>query len=102
MTYAIIRSGGKQYQVKVGDKLILDRLDQEEGKEIEFPEVLLVKNGDTVQIGTPTLPAKVSGKVTKHFKGDKLHIYKFKAKSHYRRKMGFRPFQTEVEITNIS
>ncbi|OGG16245.1 50S ribosomal protein L21 [Candidatus Gottesmanbacteria bacterium RIFCSPHIGHO2_02_FULL_39_11] len=102
MTYAIIRSGGKQYQVKVGDRLIVDRLKTEEGKEVVFPEVLLVKNGDSVEIGTPTLTAKVSGKVTKHFKGEKLHIYKFKAKSHYRRKTGFRAYQTEVQITSIS
>lgn len=101
MTYAIIRTGGKQYQVKVGDKLTIDRIETEEGKEVVFPEVLLVKNEDSVQVGTPVLSTKVTGKVVKHLKGEKLHIYKFKAKVHYRRKTGFRAYQTEVEITGI-
>jgi large subunit ribosomal protein L21 len=102
MNYAIIRSGSRQYQVKVGDKVIIDRLSDDVGKEIEFKDVLMTREGETIQIGTPTVASKVVGKIVRHLRGEKIYVEKFKAKVHYRRRTGFRADQTEVEITKIA
>lgn len=99
MKYAVIKFQGHQYKVSEGQELLVDKLvGQSE------PEVLLVADADKVTVGKPTLKdAKVKVKVvTGEEKGEKLHIFKFKAKSRYRRKTGFRPIYSRVLIEKIS
>jgi large subunit ribosomal protein L21 len=100
---AIIKTGGKQYRVAIGDKLRIEKLLTEVGTAVEFDEVLLVGSGDDARIGTPLVAgAKVSGLVKAHGRGKKLIVYKFRRRKNYRRKNGHRQSYTEVEITGIS
>ena len=99
--YAIIKTGGKQYCVEEGKVITIEKLDVEAGAEVAFDEVLLV-SGDSVKIGQPTVAgAKVTGKVLEQGKGAKSPIFKYKAKSNYRRRQGHRQPFTKVQIEKI-
>lgn len=99
--YAIIKTGGKQYCVEEGKVITIEKLDVEAGAEVAFDEVLLV-SGDSVKIGQPTVAgAKVTGKVLEQGKGTKIRIFKYKAKSNYRRRQGHRQPFTKVQIEKI-
>lgn len=99
---AVIKTGGKQYIVKPGDKLKIEKIEEKEGKEVTFSEVLLLDNDKKVEIGTPFIKdVKVSAKVLKHGKGDKIIVFKYKSKKRYSRKIGHRQPFTEVEIIGI-
>lgn len=99
--YAIIKTGGKQYCVEEGKVITIEKLDVEAGAEVAFDEVLLV-SGDGVKIGQPTVAgAKVTGKVLEQGKGAKIRIFKYKAKSNYRRRQGHRQPFTKVQIEKI-
>lgn len=99
--YAIIKTGGKQYCVEEGKVITIEKLDVEAGAEVAFDEVLLV-SGDSVKIGRPTVAgAKVTGKVLEQGKGAKIRIFKYKAKSNYRRRQGHRQPFTKVQIEKI-
>ena len=99
--YAIIKTGGKQYCVEEGKVITIEKLDVEAGAEVAFDEVLLV-SGDSVKIGQPTVAgAKVTGKVLEQGKGAKIRIFKYKAKSNYRRRQGHRQPFTKVVIEKI-
>lgn len=99
--YAIIKTGGKQYCVEEGKVIAIEKLDVEAGAEVAFDEVLLV-SGDSVKIGQPTVAgAKVTGKVLEQGKGAKIRIFKYKAKSNYRRRQGHRQPFTKVQIEKI-
>lgn len=98
--FAIVQSGGKQYRVSEGDVLRLESLQAEPGDTVDLPVMLL--GGDAVQVGTPLVDgASVRAEVLSHGRGDKITVYKFKAKSNYRRKNGHRQHFTEVRITEI-
>jgi len=98
--FAIVESGGKQYRVAEGDLLRLEKLEAEAGTVVELPVLLL--GGDSVQVGVPHVDGvSVRAEVVGHGRGDKLHIYKFKAKSNYRRHVGHRQSYTEVRITSL-
>lgn len=99
--YAIIKTGGKQYVVEEGKVISIEKLDVEEGAEVTFDEVLLV-SGDDVKIGQPNVAgAKVTGKVLEQGKECKIRIFKYKAKSNYRRRQGHRQPFTKVKIEKI-
>ncbi len=99
---AVIKTGGKQYLVTPGQKLKIEKLDKKEGVEVVFNEVLLLEKNNEVQIGTPLVSgAKVSAKVLSQGKGEKVIIFKYKAKKRYHLKKGHRQRFTEVEITKI-
>ncbi len=99
----VIKTGGKQYRVSEGDKLDVESLDAAPGDKIEFPEVLLVRDGDTLKVGTPLVEgAKVTATVLEHGRGEKIRIVKFKRRKQYRRQMGHRQNFTRVEITGIA
>lgn len=99
---AIIKTGGKQYVVKPGDKLKVEKLDKKQGAEITFSDVLLVEKNKKLEIGNPRVKdAKVEAKVLGHGKGDKIIVFKYKAKKRYSRKIGHRQPYTEIEITGI-
>jgi large subunit ribosomal protein L21 len=103
MKYAVITSGGKQYQVTEGQVLELDKLDVADGADYSFDNVLLTVDGEKINVGTPYLQnVVVSAKVLEQTKGDKLRIAKFKAKARYRRVQGFRARLTKVEIGNFA
>lgn len=103
MEYTVIKIGGKQHQVKIGEELTVDKLSQKEGETIELGEVLLqVKEGKTL-IGQPLVKnAKVLARVISHLKGKKIRVAKFRAKARYRRVCGFRPQLTKIKIEKIA
>lgn len=98
MDFVVIKFGGTQHVVSVGDKIEVNGNLGEVGKEIEISEVLLTPD----KIGTPVVSGvKVMAKIVKSGKGEKIDVMKFKAKSRYRRKTGFRALVTVLEITAI-
>jgi large subunit ribosomal protein L21 len=100
--YAVIRAGGSQYLVREGDEIEVMRLGKPEGEKLVFDQVLLVKDGDEVKVGGPTVEgAKVEAKVEKHLRGDKIRVATYKAKSRYRRVKGHRDELTKVKIEKI-
>ncbi len=99
--YAIVKTGGKQYCVEVGKKISVEKLDVEVGSEVTLDEVLFI-GGDKVEIGAPFVKgAKVLAKVLEQGKGKKIRIFKYKAKSNYRRRQGHRQPFTLLEVTAI-
>lgn len=99
--YAIIKTGGKQYKVEEGKVITIEKLDVSEGDKVTFDEVLLL-SGDTVKIGQPIVEgAKVIAKVLAQGKEKKIRIFKYKAKSNYRRRQGHRQPFTKVQIEKI-
>lgn len=102
MQQAVIETGGKQYLVAPKDKLVLEKLPGEAGETVVFDKILLTTDGDKVSIGKPYVAgSKVTGKVLAQQRGEKLTIFKYRAKSRYRRKTGHRQSETVVEIQTI-
>jgi len=101
--YAVIETGGKQYKVEKGDKLEVEKLDAAVDSVYLFDKVLFLSGeAEKTVTGTPYLAGvKVKGKVLKHMKGDKVIVYKFHKRQHYRRKRGHRQQLTVVEIVGI-
>ena len=100
--YAIIESCGRQYKVSEGDVVFFEKLDDEEGKKVDFENVVLVSDDGKVQIGNPYVKGvKVEGKVVSHGKAKKIIVFKMKAKKNERKKQGHRQPYTKVEITSI-
>lgn len=99
--YAVIKTGGKQYRVVVGDKLKVETLKVEEGDTISLDHVLMIGDGDKVQVGTPTLDSAVEAKVLSHGRGKKLRIVKFRRRQNSRTRTGHRQNYTELEIIAI-
>ncbi len=88
--------------VSPGDKIKVEKLDKKEGETFVFSDVLLVEKSKKVEIGTPIVKeAKVEAKVLSHGRGDKIIVFKYKAKKRYSRKIGHRQPYTEIEITGI-
>ena len=101
--FAIIKTGGKQYRVKQGETLRVEKLPVEAGATVEFSEVLLVASeGAEIKIGQPTVAgAKVVAKVVAQERGPKITIFKFRRRKNYRRKSGHRQAYTAVRIEAI-
>ncbi len=99
--FAVIKTGGKQYKVKKGLVIDVEKLAVEAGKEIHFDDVLLIEKEDQVQVGTPLLKAKVTAKVLDHVKDKKVIIVKFKRRKHHMKRQGHRQQYTRVEIVDI-
>ncbi len=103
MTYAIIRTGGKQYRVEPGQTVRIPTLLGEAGTQVTFNEVLLGSDNGNVRTGVPTLSgAKVTGEIVKHGLGEKIVVFKFKRRKNYSRKQGHRQGFTEVKIQDIT
>lgn len=100
--YVIIKTGGKQYRVQEGDNIFIEKVAGEVDSQVVFDQVLaVVKDGD-VKIGTPVVEgAKVTAKVLKQGKEKKILVFKYKAKSNYRRRQGHRQPFTKVVIEKI-
>lgn len=102
-TYAVLATGGKQYRVKVGDRIAVERLAADAGTDVTFDQVLLVGGAGETRIGTPVVDgASVTAHVDEHKRGDKIIVFKFKAKKRYRRRTGHRQSLTRLTITEIS
>lgn len=103
MHYAVIRTGGKQYLVRPGQKIKIEKIDAPEGGAILFDEVLLaVGEGDAVSIGASMVKdAKVEAKVVRQGRSKKVIVFKYRPKARHRKKHGHRQHFTEVEITDI-
>ncbi len=100
--YAVILSGGKQYRVIEGQTLKLEKLIADVGSDIQFDHVLMVGNGENIQVGKPYLKGgKVAASVVSHGRHDKIRIVKFRRRKHHRKQMGHRQYYTEVKITQI-
>jgi large subunit ribosomal protein L21 len=101
--YAIIETGGKQYRVSVGDRISVERLAAEDGGEITIDRVLLIGGDGTTRVGTPVvLGASVTANLDDHFRGEKIVVFKYKAKKRYRRRIGHRQSLTHLTITAIN
>jgi large subunit ribosomal protein L21 len=101
MKYAIIQSGNKQFIVKEGEDVMVERLKIKEDKMV-FDKVLLLRDNKEILIGQPYLDnVLVKAKILGEEKGDKIFVMKFKAKVHYRRRIGFRPKYTKIHIDAI-
>ncbi len=100
--YAIIETGGKQVKVQAGDKIFIEKIDAKEGETVTFDKVLLI-GGEKSKVGTPYVAgASVTAKVGKQGKDKKILVFKYKAKSNYRRTYGHRQPYTLVEIKEIN
>ena len=101
--YAVIKTGGKQYRIQVGEKLKVEQLDVENGRELVIDQVLMVADGDKVSVGTPLVSgAKVSATVLGQGRHDKIRIFKMRRRKHYQKHQGHRQNYTEIQITGIS
>ena len=102
MDYAVFKTGGKQYRVKTGDTLDVELLPNEVDSLAEFAEVLAVSKDGELTVGAPTVPgARVVAQVQSHYKDRKLMVFKYKAKTRYRRKRGHRQSYTRLVVQDI-
>ena len=100
--YAIVEIAGHQFKVEKDQKVFVNRLSTEEGKKVDFDNVLLIGDGDKVTVGAPAIDgAQVSAKVLKHLKGDKVIVFKKKRRKGYRVKNGHRQALSEIVIEGI-
>jgi large subunit ribosomal protein L21 len=101
--YAIVEIAGHQFKVEKDQKVFVNRLATEEGKKVDFDNVLLIGDGDNVTLGAPAIDgARVSAKVLKHLKGDKVIVFKKKRRKGYRVKNGHRQSLSEIVIESIT
>ena len=101
--YAVIKSGGKQHKVSEGEEILLEKISVEEGKNVEFSEVLAVNKDGNLEVGQPLLEgAIVTGKVVNHLKSKKITVIKMKRRKDYRKKQGHRQNLTKVIIESIN
>ena len=101
--YAVVSTGGKQYKVTEGDVCRIEKLNAEEGASVEIDKVLMIADGDNINIGTPFVEGgKVTATVKAHGRADKVEIMKFRRRKHHQKKTGHRQYYTDIEITGIS
>lgn len=101
--FSVIKTGGKQYLVKEGDEIIVDRIKSDKDKKIQLDTLLIFdEEGKNIKIGTPYLKEKTTAQILEHLKGDKIKILRFKAKVRYRKRKGFRPYLTKLRILKIN
>lgn len=101
--FAVIRVNGKQYRVENGSQILVDQLSAEPGTAFEGAEVLMLSDGDNVQVGAPTVAgAAIAATVVRHHLGPKIRVFKYKAKKNYRRRIGARAHQTLLRIESIT
>jgi len=103
MSYAVIKTGGKQYRVATGDKLRVESLTAEVGSELVIDQVLAIGQGNELKVGAPLVSgAQVRAKVISQGLGEKIKIFKLRRRKHYQKHQGHRQQFTEIEITGIT
>ena len=101
--FAVFQSGGKQHRVTEGDVVQLEKIQGEPGEEVVFDQVLMVGNGDDVNVGAPYIEGgQVKAEVLRTDRGKKIRVIKFKRRKHHMKRTGHRQWFTEVKITGIS
>ena len=100
--YAIVEMAGQQFKVTKDQKIFLHRLKQNEGADVVFDKVLLLEDGEKIEVGAPVVEnASVKAKVLKHLKGEKIIVFKKKRRKGYKKKNGHRQPLTQIQIENI-
>jgi large subunit ribosomal protein L21 len=99
--YAVIKAGGKQYRVALGDVIRVERLAATPGESVSLDQVLLVGEGADIRIGSPLLMESVTATVRSHGRGDKVHVFKMRRRKNSRTRTGHRQAYTELEVTAI-
>ncbi len=100
--YVIVESGSKQYAVKQGDIIDIELVSGERGESVVLDQVLFLKQGETVLVGSPVLTGvKVQGEIVGQVRGPKVISYKYKKRHNYRRKVGHRQDYTRIKITGV-
>jgi large subunit ribosomal protein L21 len=100
-TYAIVESGGKQYRVEKGQSLLVDRISEDEGAKVPLRAVMFRSDGDVVIAPKDLEKVKVEAKVAGHERGEKIRVFKYKAKKGYRKRHGHRSELTRLEVTEV-
>src|SRR3990167_4752099 len=101
--YAVIKTGGKQYQVAVGDKLKIEQIPADIGGTVTLSEVLMVADGESVVVGTPVVAgATVTASVVSEGRHKKIRIFKMRRRKHYQKHQGHRQNYTEIQIDAIN
>ncbi|MCX7862162.1 MAG: 50S ribosomal protein L21 [Bacteroidales bacterium] len=101
--YAIVEIAGQQFKVEKGKKLYVHRLNAEEGMQVEFSKIMLAEDNGKVSVGKPYLEgAKITAKVLKHVKGDKILVFKKKRRNGYRKLNGHRQLFSQIEVEQIT
>ena len=101
--YAVISTGGKQYKLAQGDVCRVEKLDAEEGTSVDLDKVLMIADGDNINIGTPFVNGgKVTATIKSHGRAKKVEIMKFRRRKHHQKRTGHRQYYTEIEVTGIS
>ncbi|SFP66567.1 LSU ribosomal protein L21P [Nitrosomonas cryotolerans] len=101
--YAVIKTGGKQYRIEVGEKLKIEQLKAEDGSELVIDQVLMIADGEKVSMGAPLVDgATVRATVLGQGRHDKIRIFKMRRRKHYQKHQGHRQNYTEIQITGIS
>ena len=101
--YAVVKTGGKQYKLAQGDVCRVEKLDAEEGASVELDKVLMIADGDSINIGAPFIEGgKVTATVKSHGRAKKVEIMKFRRRKHHQKRTGHRQYFTEIEVTGIS
>mgnify|MGYP001099369665 FL=1 len=100
--YAIVEIAGHQYKVQKDQQIFVNRLQNEEGSKVDFDKVLLTDDNGKITVGAPAVDGvKVTARVVKHLKGDKVIVFKKKRRKGYQKKNGFRAYLTELVIEKI-
>jgi large subunit ribosomal protein L21 len=101
--FAVVKTGGKQYRLSVGEKLKIEQIAAEPGQVVALAEVLAVGSGETITLGTPVVAgAAVHATVLSHGRGDKVRIFKMRRRKHYQKRQGHRQWFTEIFISEIA
>jgi large subunit ribosomal protein L21 len=100
--YAIVKAGGRQEKVAVGDTVIVDRIDAKTGAAVSFPALLVVEGATVTSDAKALAGVRVTGEIVEELKGPKIDILRYKNKTGYRRRQGFRSQLTRVKITAIT
>ncbi|MFT5042265.1 MAG: large subunit ribosomal protein L21 [Hyphomicrobiaceae bacterium] len=102
MSYAVIKTGGKQYRVSPGARLTVEKLEGEVGQEVTFVDVLMRGDGEAISVGTPLVDgASVTGRIVRQGRGPRILVFKKKKRKNYRRRQGHRQWETTVEVTSV-
>ena len=101
--YAVVRTGGKQYRLGVGDSVKVEKLPDEVGNIVELSQILMVSNGGEVKVGTPLVTgASVKAEIVGHGRNKKIRVFKMKRRKKYRRTQGHRQAFTQLKVTEIN
>lgn len=101
VTYSVVKTGGKQYIVKQGDAIVVDKVDGAVGDKVKLPSLATFTDEGKVELGAPQLDKAVTAEILETGKGEKIRVAKFKSKVRFRRVTGFRATLTRLKILSV-